>query len=129
MMEEELRALLLGMTSVTAHTGTRINWGAHPQGAPLPGVILRVVSDVEGHTNKGRNGVSEARVQIDCQAESYGAAKLLARAVRNGLTGYRGGLLQAVLFAAARDGREGGTDEADRPFRVSLDFLVHHTTT
>lgn len=129
MMEEQLRALLRGFPAVADIAGTRVNWGAHPQGELLPAVILRVISDVEGHTTNGRNGVSEARVQIDCQAESYGAAKLLARAVRNSLTGYRGGLFQAVLFANARDGREGGTDEADRPFRVSLDFFVHHTTT
>ncbi|MCA0923001.1 DUF3168 domain-containing protein [Pseudooceanicola nanhaiensis] len=128
-MEEELRARLLATASVTAICGTRINWGAHPQGAPWPGVILRVISDVEGHTLKGRNGVAHARVQIDCQADSYGGAKRLARAVRAALSGYRGGLLQAVLFADAREGREGGSNEADRPFRVSLDFFVHYTTT
>lgn len=129
MMEEQLRAILLGMAPVTAIAGSRVNWGAHPQGLPRPALVLRVISDVEGHTTQGRNGVSSARVQIDCDAASYGAAKNLARAVRDGLDGYRGGRLQAVLFAGARDGREGGTDEADRPFRVSLDFFVHHTTT
>ncbi|MCA0920225.1 DUF3168 domain-containing protein [Pseudooceanicola nanhaiensis] len=128
-MEEELRARLLATASVTAICGTRINWGAHPQGEPWPGVILRVISDVEGHTLAGPNGVAHARVQIDCQADSYGAAKRLARAVRAALGGYRGGLLQAVLFADAREGREGGSNEADRPFRVSLDFFVHYTTT
>ena len=129
MMEEELRALLLATASVTAICGTRINWGAHPQGAPWPGVILRVISDHEGHTLAGPNGVSHARVQIDCQAASYGAAKRLARAVRAVLDGHRGGLFQAVLLADARDEREGGSNEADRPFRTSLDVFVHYTTT
>lgn len=127
-MEEALRAVLLGSAAVTAIAGARVNWGEHPQGAALPGIILTVVSDVEGHTIGAPNGVSAARVQVDCQGASYGSAKQLARAVRTVIDGYRGGLIQAVLLASVRDGREGGTDEADRPFRTSLDVIVHYST-
>ncbi|RVV99702.1 DUF3168 domain-containing protein [Mesobaculum littorinae] len=125
-MEEELRAVLLADGGVSGRAGGRVNWGAHPQGAPWPGCVLTGVSDLGGHTLDGPTGVFAARVQIDCYAGTYGAAKQLSRAVRACLDGHSGGILQGVFLAGARDGREGGTNEADRPFRVSLDFMVHY---
>jgi hypothetical protein len=128
-MEEAFRALLLASGEVTALAGTRVNWGAHPQGHALPGIVLNVVSDAEGHTLQGPDGLSEGRVQVDCYALTYREAKLLARAARAALDGASGGGFQGVFLAGTRDGREGGTNEADRPFRVSMDFMVHFTTT
>jgi len=45
--------------------------------------------------------------------------------VRAVLDGYSGGGFQGVFLAGSRDTREGGTNEAERPFRVSLDFITH----
>jgi hypothetical protein len=124
-MEEQLRALLLAATGVTALASTRVNFGEHPQGQPLPAVVLNTVQDAEGHDLEGVDDLSQGRVQIDCYAATYGAAKLLARAVRGALDGYKGGDFMGVFLVSARDGREGGTNEADRPFRVSMDFLTN----
>lgn len=124
-MEEALRALLMADVGVTALAGSRINWGAHPQGQPLPGVVLTLVDDGEGHIYTGPDGLSQGRVQMDCYALTYKDAKGLARAVRAALDGYRGGNFLGVFHAGSRDSREGGTDEADRPFRCSLDFMTH----
>lgn len=124
-MEEALLALLTGSAAVTAIAGTRINWGAHPQGAPLPGIVLTVIDDAEGHIYQGPNGLSQGRVQVDCWALTYDQAKLCGRAVRAALDCYSGGRFEAIFLADQRDGREGGTNEADRPFRSSLDFLTH----
>ena len=124
-MEEELRAFLLGTTAVTDICGQRINFGAHPQGKPLPAIVLNVIGDNEGHTLEGPDGLSQGRVQVDCYAKTIGAAKLLSRAARVALDGYRGGGFSGVFHAGTRDGREGGTNEAARPFRVSLDFLTN----
>ena len=122
-MEEQLRAILLASSGVTALApANRINWGAHPQGAGLPALVLNVVSDAEGLHLKGPDGLSQGRVQIDAYAVTYGGAKTLARAVRAVLHGYRGGGFRLVSHVATRDSREGGSNEAERPFRVSLDF-------
>lgn len=125
-MEEDIRTLLLADGGVSAVVGTRINWGAHPQGAALPALVLNAISDVSGHTLEGPWAMSDGRVQIDCYAQSYGAAKTLGRSVRTALDGYKGGAINAVFFENAQDGREGGTNEADRPFRMSLDFIVNY---
>lgn len=125
-MEQELRAILLASSGVTALApAARINWGAHPQGAALPALVLNVISDAEGYHLKGRDGLSQGRVQVDAYAETYAQAKQLSRAVRAALSGYRGGGFRLVEHVATRDSREGGSNEADRPYRVSLDFLTH----
>lgn len=123
-MEEEIRALLLADSGVSGHAGTRVSFGAHPQGQPFPGVVLNTISGMDDLTAGGPSGLSESRIQVDCYAETYGAAKLLSRAVKTALSGYSGGGLQGVFHASTRDGREGGTNEAERPFRVSMDFMV-----
>lgn len=124
-MEEELRARLLASGPVTAICSDRVNWGAHPQGQPLPALVLAIVSDARGLTYSGPDGLHQARVQIDAYAPGYMAAKSLARAVRAALEGYRGGGFRGVFLDTVRDGREGGTNEADRPFRISMDFQTH----
>lgn len=125
-MEEAFRALLTGSAAVTAIVSTaRINWGAHPQGAALPGIVLNTVADAEGLTYSGPDGLSQGRVQVDCYAASYAEAKELSRAVRTVLHGYRGGGFGLVAHDTTRDSREGGTNEATRPYRVSLDFSTH----
>ena len=124
-MEEQLRAILLASSGVTALApAARINWGTHPQGAGLPAVVLNTISDNEGLTQQGPDGLFEGRVQIDAYAATYEAAKQLSRAVRAVLHGYSGGGFGLVQHVATRDSREGGTNEAERPFRVSLDFTT-----
>lgn len=124
-MEEAFRAILLGASGVTAFAPAgRINWGEHPQGAGLPGVVITSVSGAEGLTLKGPDGLLIARLQVDCYAGSFGTAKQLSRAVVAVLHGYRGGGFRLVEHLATRESRESGTNEAARPFRVSLDFTI-----
>ena len=124
-MEEQLRALLLASSGVTTLApAARINWGSHPQGAALPGVVLNVISDAEGMVMNGPNGLSEGRVQIDAYADSYSQAKALSRAVIAALHGLRNTNFRLVTHVSTRDSREGGTNEAERPFRVSMDFTT-----
>jgi hypothetical protein len=107
--------------------GARVNFGAHPQGQPLPAIVLNTVSDLEGVSLDGRDGLSGARIQVDCYAIDYGPAKRLSRAVKAVLNGYSGDRIQGVFHAGSRDGREGGTNEAIRPYRVSLDFNLTYS--
>lgn len=124
-MEEELRALLLGTSAVTAICSTSINYGEHPQAIRTPYIVLTVIDDAEDADLEGPDGLSQGRVQADCYAPVYGTAKRLARAVRAALDGYKGGNFQGIFVDATRDFREGGTNEADRPFRVSVDLLTN----
>ena len=127
-MEEAIRALLLADSGVSGLAGSRVNFGTHPQGEPFPAIVLNTVSDADDYTLQGPSGATQARIQADCYATTYGGAKLLSRAVRSLLSGYQGGSLQGVFLAGSRDGREGGSNEAARPYRVSMDFMVHFTT-
>lgn len=127
-MEEDFRSLLMADIAISNLVSNRVNYTTHPQGQPLPGLVLNVVSDAEEYTLQGPTGVSQARIQVDCYADTYGAAKLLSRAVRSLLSGYMGGAFQGVFHVGTRDGREGGSNEAERPYRVSLDFMVHFST-
>lgn len=123
-MEQDIRALLLAASGVTDICGTRINFGANPQGAALPAIVLNTVSDVQGVVLTAPEGHAEARVQVDCYASTYGAAKTLANAVRSRLTGYAGGDIQGVFQASSRDYRDGNTTDPDRPYRVSADYTI-----
>lgn len=125
MMEEALRTLLRGTSSVTALVGNRVNWGARPQGSDLPAVVMYLIDDIEDHTQSGRDGLSKARVQINCHGANYMSSLEVARAVRAALDGYRGGLFQGIFLALSRSSREGGTNEADRPYLHQLDFIVN----
>ena len=123
-MEEDLRALLLASSGVTALVGQKVNWGAHPQGHPWPGVVLHLISDPGDHTLDGPTGMTAARVQADAWALTYGQAVAVGRAIRAALDGYRGGNFGGVLVASRRTDRDGS--HADQPFRDSTDFIVHH---
>lgn len=124
-MEEAIRAVLLASSGVTALVpAAHLNWGEHPQGASSPYIHMMTISAAEGLTMKGPDGMSEGRIQVDCYAPTYLVAKQVSRAVIGALHGYRGGGLRLVRHDATRDSREGGTNEAERLFRVSLDFTT-----
>ena len=127
-MEEAFRSILLSASSVTATSGPRISYGSAAQGAALPYVVLHVIGDNEEHTYKGPDGLSQGRVQVDCYGATYAQAKLLSRAVRAALDGYRGGNFSGIFHASTRDQREGGTNEPQRPFYVQMDFLTKWRT-
>jgi len=125
-LEEDFRAVLLAAGAVTALApAARINWGAHPQGAAYPAIVLNTISGAEGYTYSGPDGLSQGRVQVDCYGHSYADAKGLSRAVIAAIGGYSGANFQGIFHASTRDSREGGSNEADRPYRVSLDFMTH----
>lgn len=123
-MEEDFRTILLGNAAVVSLCSERIYWGSRLQGSILPAVVMNVVADSQQHTMLGPNGLFEGRVQVDCYGETFGSTKIASRAVRDALDGYRGLGFSGIFHESTRDSREGGTNEADRPYRTSLDFLT-----
>lgn len=128
-MEEELRAILMEDLSIDTLVSGRIEWGANAQGRALPAIVLNVINDQARATMEAAGSLSQGIVQVDCYAKTYGAAKTLSRLVRSALDGYQGGGFQGIFHSGSRDSREGGTNEQDRPYRVSLDFNTNWTNT
>lgn len=124
-MEEEFRELLRASAAVTALVPIgQINFGEHPQGVGLPGIVVHTVSALKGAHMQGPDGITTGRVQVDCYALSYREAKLISRVVVDELHAKARGGFRPILWVGARDNREGGSNEAERPFRSSLDFSI-----
>lgn len=121
-MQTDFRAALAAANVVTA---ARIGWGTVPQGATLPALVLNVIDHADGETLKGRDGLFAGLVQVDCYALTPKAVQETADAVVSALSGYRAGNFRRISLVGRRDSREGGSNEAERPYRVSLDFETH----
>jgi hypothetical protein len=124
-MEEALRDLLIADTGVNTLVSGRVTWGSRPQGKPMPAIVMYLVDDISGHSQSGPDNLSVARVQVNCHGANYPQAMTLSKAVREALDGYRGGVFQGIFHALTRDSREGGSNEADRPFLRQMDFIVN----
>lgn len=123
-MEEALRALIKTIVPSTVS----VDWGARPRGAPLPGIVLMVVSDraaVRAHD--GPSALSEARVQVDLYADTYGQAKTLARTLRAALDGYKSPTLGPVFLDLQRDFTEAGDAPDARIYRAMTDLKVWYS--
>jgi hypothetical protein len=127
-MEEAIIARLLADSGLAAIVGTRVFPGSRPQGSALPAVVMNRISGGPLYADDGEVGLEQARIQIDCWAESYGEAKLLARAVTACLSAFDGTVgattFEFIELENERDLREGGSDAATYPFRTALDFVV-----
>lgn len=77
-MQGALRARITGAATTA---GTRVYWVDRPQSAALPAVTLQTISDPRPQHLKGFDELRPTRVQIDCWADSYAAAKTLMEAV------------------------------------------------
>lgn len=124
-MEAALIARLLATAGVTALVSTRVNWSRRPQGSALPAIVLHRIDGTPDVHHSGRSGLVTSRVQCDCWAESYGAAKAIARAVETAITAqtFTQGATRfdAILIDSERDDT---SDETTPLFRTSLDLLV-----
>lgn len=129
-MEEALTQFLLAQAGLTALVGTspaRVTWGRRAQGSPLPAVVLHVISRTHGYTMAGDTGTRPQRIQVDCWAATYAAAKAVARQVTAALSGAKT-TVGAVEFLGGfkeseRDSFEQG-EGADVLHRCSMDFII-----
>ena len=121
-MEQEFRALLTGHAPITALVpAARINFGKHPQGAALPGIVINVVSAGTTAYSLDGAGIYDARIQVDAYAETYVGVKAVERAVRARLEAYQGGPFQMIGLLVASDRAEDVS--VNTPIhRVIMDF-------
>lgn len=125
-MEDAIINRLLATAGVTALVGTRVYPGVRTQGSSLPALVFNRISGARDYTMIEASGLVESRVQIDAWAEAYNAAKALAHAVREALSGIKGTFsgieIDGVFLDSERDGFE--VEAPDRLYRVSMDFNV-----
>lgn len=122
-MEEFLRAMILATPGIPPS----VDWGARKRGATLPGIVLNVVSDLSEHTQDGPDGLSEARVQVDVYAASYGEAKAISRTLRRALDGAEQGIINGCFLVMSRDSsEEGEAGSGDRVYRALQDFQIFY---
>jgi hypothetical protein len=127
-MEEAVIARLLADSGVAAIVGTRVFPGSRPQGSALPAAVLNRISGGPLYADDGEVGLEQGRIQVDCWAETYTAAKTLARAVTAALSAFDSTVgtttFEFIELENERDLRDGGSYAASYPFRTALDFVV-----
>jgi len=124
--ERALRDLLLATQDVAELVGDGIHPVHLPQGFRLPAVSYQRISGPRIRAHEGPSGLARPRIQVDCWAETYAAAKELARRVRQSVDGWRGesaGIrINDVSVVTEMDGYEPDTGI----WRVQLDLIVWH---
>lgn len=119
-MEEALTALLASVA------GGRRYWGRAPQAAARPYVVLTRITGIRDYHTRGASGLVESRVQADCYADTYSAAKGLARDVRDAVSGHRAVIFKGIFIDSERDLPAADAGEVNHLFRVSIDLIIHH---
>jgi hypothetical protein len=127
-MEEALIALLLANAGVSARLGLRIYFGRKPQSDTSNHyAVAQVISLQRDYVMAGSAGYVASRVQIDVYGQTYKETKLSARAIDAALSGYSGGIFQGVFTDTQRDLDEMDAGDVNPLFRVSTDYIIHHT--
>lgn len=129
---------LASLSTVVAVVGARIFAGVAAQGTARPFVFVQAISDVRGQHLRGPNAYHQARVQVDCVADTFDGANALAAVVRgdglgtsaSGLWGWTGDLggspaLAHVHNIEYRTSRPMYVAEDVRQFRVMQEYLLH----
>lgn len=136
--EQAVYALMVANVGVSAAVGTKIYPNIAPESATRPYCVLTRIDGVQEHHARAASGCSRVRVQVDSYADTYAAAKALARLARMALDGYQsasvsdtdGGTLTNVRIRLLSD-----QDGFDEPIagkgrgvhRVIQDYEVAHT--
>jgi hypothetical protein len=127
-MEEAIIARLLATSGISSLVSTRVYPGAVPQGSAMPAMVVNTITGAPIYADEGEVGLDQARMQIDCWATTYAGAKLLAREVRESLSGFEGAsggvTFPYILLETTRDSREGGANTSEYRYRTSMDFII-----
>lgn len=127
-MEAAFIALLLADAPIAALAGDRVYPGRRPQGSTFPSIVCTRISGQPLYVDEGRAGLLDARMQVDCWAQTYTEAKTLARAVDTLLSAFSGVFagvnFSYIMLDLENDLNESGANQSEYLFRVSMDFIV-----
>lgn len=108
-------------------TGGKGFWSVIPQDTQLPYVRFQTISDDRPQDLDGYEVARETRVQVDCFAKTYKAARQMAEAIIAATT--EPAIVAGIVFGRikAEGPRDLGEDTATGfVHRASLDLLVWH---
>ncbi|XBQ15803.1 MAG: DUF3168 domain-containing protein [Oceanicaulis sp.] len=132
-MSEEavLFSRLTGDAAIAAIVGTRVYPVEAPEGAALPHLVYRLVSDGRVRAMTTDTGVTPRRVQITAKAAGFDGVAALANAVKAALKDWRDPASNPVVMGCAFETAFDGFDERRSPaaggagsYRRNLDFLI-----
>lgn len=126
-MQQVLANLLLAHQPLKTLVGTNVHWDTMVQGAPLPYVVMFVISGVTDYTMEGASGYVQSRVQIDSRGATAASARAVANALRERLSGFRG-LYAGYQFQGCFEmGQRTRFDKEGTAswFTDSRDFMIH----
>jgi hypothetical protein len=112
-VEEDILAALTGSPPATS-AGDNVYALVLPDGTDYPALTYQRISTVPVNSLAGSSGLDQVRVQIDCWAATYGAAKALADEVRP--------VMEAAAFKGLLVTDTDDYDEVTRLYRISMDF-------
>ena len=135
--DSTLRGRLLGDATIAATIGSEagvasIDWDVRRPNAPLPGIVLQVISDGRPQNHDGFDGVWWSRVQLRTQALDRATATALREAAiatlvepgefasDSGVTTFMRGFVDAVRGATVQS-------ETRTVFGELTDFILWHT--
>lgn len=126
-LEEAVYAILVEDAAVGALVGTRVYPQRIPQDVELPAVAYSRIStrraQRHGGTGEGRR-LARARVQVNCEAGSYGQAKALASAVVGALDGVQTTVAGVWVQGSWAEGEGDEYGETDGIYGVRQDFMI-----
>jgi len=130
--EIAIYTILKDTSAVSSLVGARIYPLKAPPKVTKPFVTYQRISGDRWRSFDGPTGTAQPRIQVDCYATTYAAAKALADAIRQNLDGYAGTV--TTTSGAVRIGgislmtdRDLFEDDIDPVlYRVSMDFMVTH---
>lgn len=92
----------------------------------LPGVTYQLVTAPETYTHDGPTGKVSAMYQLNVWDDSYLGAVSTAKAIKQGMSGFRGMKLgikiDSVMVSNAIDGREDATDRHRRILDITIKY-------
>lgn len=128
-LEEALLSRLANYGGLSALVVARIYPMILPQKPTLPAVTYQRIDGERESGMTQEHGMAHPRMQVDCWAATYSAAKAVATQVRGALQRWSGTVAGVTVLdsflESDRDLYEPGTGGQDI-FRVSLDFLIWH---
>lgn len=113
MIEEDVLTALVGSPPATS-ADERVYALVLPDESSYPAITYQRISNVPVNSLSGSSDLDQVRVQVDCWATTYGAAKALAGEVR---TAMEAAAFKGLLVTDADE-----FDDVAKVYRVSMDF-------
>jgi len=112
---------------VGTSAGTRIFQEKLAQGTAYPAITYQLISDPAENSHSGSSHLAQARVQIDCWAETKEETMAVAAAVKQAIISTHRVVANVFIQSAMKDNEQTIFDAEIRKRRRILEFLIYHS--